>query len=129
MAERASGGPSKRLVRLKDAAHILGVPIEVFPGLIRTIGCQVLEDRWSTPCLEYSEFQKLHEHPQVIEAAQDAALNEAKQRVRDKVSGANDRFVREIREKLVEYREYIRLLQRVHHKYLDRIQPLLRRNG
>jgi len=129
VAQPSSGGPSKRLVRLKDAAHILGVPIEVFPDLVRALGCQVLEDPWSTPCLEYSEFQKLYDHPQVLELAQDAALNEAELRVRDKMSGANDRFVREIREKLVEYREYIRQLQRVHHKYLDRIQPLQRRNG
>jgi hypothetical protein len=116
-------------VRLKDAAHILGVPIEVFPDLVRAIGCKVLRDRWSTPCLEFGEFQKLHEHPQVIEAALDAAVNEAEQRVRDKLSGANDRFAREIQEKLVEYREYVRLLQRVHHKYLDRIKPLQRRDG
>jgi hypothetical protein len=129
VAQQTSGGPSKRLVRLKDAAHILGVPIEVFPDLVQGVGCKILADRWSTPCLEYSEFQKLHDHPQVIASAQDAALNEAEQRVRDKLSGANERFVREIREKLKEYREYIRLLQRVHHKYLDRIQPLQRQNG
>jgi hypothetical protein len=59
----------------------------------------------------------------------DAALNEAERRVRDKLSGANERFAREIQEKLVEYREYIRLLQRVHHKYLTRITPLQRRDG
>lgn len=129
MAQPASGGPSNRLVRLKDAAHILGVPIEVFPDLVRAIGCKVLKDRWSTLCLEYLEFQKIHDHPQILEAALDAVLNEAEQRVRDKLSGANDLFAHEILEKLVEYREYIRLLQRVHHKYLERIAPLQRRDG
>lgn len=129
MAQQSGSGRSERLVRFKDAAHILGIPIEWFPRLVRIMGCAVLKDRWSTPCIAFDDFQKLHEHPQIVEAAEAAALNEAEQRVRDELSGANERFRREIVEKLLEYQQYIRLLQEMHHKYLDRVQPLQRRNG
>lgn len=129
MAQQPSSRPSNRLVRFKDAAHILGVPIEWFPRLVQHIGYEVQVDRWSTPCLSFEDFKKLHVHPQVIEAAETAALNEAEQRVRDKLTGRNERFAREIKEKLLEYRQYIRLLQEMHHKYLDKVQPLQRRNG
>ncbi|HEY8084592.1 MAG TPA: hypothetical protein VIE69_03185 [Methylophilaceae bacterium] len=84
----------------------------------------MLQDRWSSPCISFSDFTKLHEHPKTLELALYAARNDAKQRIEDDLSGANERFSEEIRQKLEEYREYLRLLEEIHLKYLLRINPL-----
>jgi hypothetical protein len=129
MAQIDQSRSPKRLVRLKDAAHILGVPIEVFPNLVVTIGCAVVADRWRAPCISFEDFERLHEHPKVIEAALEAALNEAERRRRDKVLGTDEILKKEIGKKLMQYRKFIVVLQEIHLKYLTRILPVQKRTA
>ena len=113
-----------RLIRLKDAAHILGVPLGIMPKLIRVIGCPTLRDNLGVPCISFEDFAGLHENPIVMETANVAFRNESERRIADSASGADKHLEREIRTKLTEYRSYVALLEELHSKYLARIGPV-----
>lgn len=124
MNKKSSTKTQVRLVRFKDAAHILGLPIEVLPALIRKIGCKAFGDEAGAPCISFDDFSSLHESPLIVTAVNTALRNESEQRLLDSQSGADKRFAQEIQVKLKEYRTHIDLLEEIHGSYLFRVRPI-----
>lgn len=101
--------------------HLLGIAEQDLPVLLQRAGSKVEKNNDGQLCISRKEFLELSDAPYARRAADSAYCQDANRRKYEKVTGEDDIFRKRITDKVGEYRGYIRALEEIHSKYLERL--------